>query len=345
MKSKICKTLLAGTLFLLTVNTPVKKNRSFITPDIDFIKARAKTMLSATPVLTTDQGVANFIRYNYYAFNGAAGDYEIQQGLGFLEVINNVLGSDGIGGIIGSKGYTTCSAIPTSGSSTGSISGGGQTMTVSFTFGSGIRKVPSHFPHDAGETYEKSINIVTPMGKYYVEMKCSAGNVSTAYIYSVNSMGVGETINEAFYQKDSDTQAVYVDFYLKSVALNTIDVNRFTTDDGSKFSIYHFGYNSSSSQGSAFALTGTANEKVNVNAVVVNNLSGDVVAKDIFSDLSGSSSTSNQTINIACIDMATNTATTGCLSQESTDDLVIGSTSYDWTFDSIKNFTTSTSPF
>lgn len=344
MKKVISKTLLAGSMFLLTVTTPMQKNsHSLRTIDLDFIKARAKTTLSATANLTTTQGVSNFIRYNYYAFNGAAGDYEIEQGLGFLEVLNNVLGSDGMGGVLGAKGYAECSSIPTSGSSSGTVSGGGQTMTINFTFGAGIRKVPAHFPHDAGSTYDKSITINTMMGKYYIEMKCSSGGVSTAYIYSVNNMGSGETINEAFYQKDG--AAVYVDFYLQSASPNVIDVNRFVTEDGSKFSIYHFAVNKSSNGGSAFAITGEANKKANINAVVLSNMSGDVAPKPIFSDLSGSATGGGQTIVSSCIDMSTNSSASGCYSLEAADDLEIGTSTYDWSFDTMKNFTTSPSPF
>ena len=345
MKPFLSKFLMMGTLFLLTINSSSQNNKALFPAHINFLEARAKTMLSATANLSTAQGIANFIRYNYYAFNGAADDYEIQQGLGFLEVINNILGSDGIGGILGTKGYTTCSSIPTSGESSGSISGNGQTMQIQFSFGTGIRKVPAHFPHNANETYDRSVNITTGMGKYYIELKCSGGSVTTAYIYSSNTMGSGETINEAFYQKDDSTNAVYVDFYLKDVALNLIDINRFVTTNGSKFSIYHFGFDAGSNRGSAYSITGTANEKVNVNAVTVENLSGDVVAKEIFSDLSGSSDSGSQTIRSSCIDMTTNTTSTGCLALETTADLEIGTTSYDWTFDSIKTFTTSASPF
>ena len=300
-------------------------------------------MLTQTAVLSTDSGISNFIRYNYYAFNGAAGDYEIQQGLGFLEVINNVLGSNGIGGILGSKGYSNCSDVPTSGSGSGTVSGQGQTMTVNFTFGAGIRKVPAHFPHNAGETFDKSVKIDTLMGKFYVELKCSAGGVSTAYIYSINTQGVGETVNEAFYQKDG--AKVYVDFYLENAMFQTIDINRFTTEDGSKFSIYHFTFDKNQNSGNAFAITGKANEKANVNAVTVTGLSGDVTPKPIFSDLSGSNSGGPQTIVTSCINMETNTSATGCYSLESTEDLEIGTTSYDWSFDTIKNFSTSPSPF
>ncbi len=345
MKKIITKTLLIGSLSLLTITAPVKKNQLFATPGIDFMKARAKTMLSQTFNLNNDQGISDFIRYNYYAFNGAAGDYEIQQGLGFLEVINNILGSNGVGGVLGSKGYASCESIPTSGSASGSVSAQGQTVSISFTFGAAKRKVPSHFPHKAGEKFDASVNINTPMGKFYVEMKCAGSNITTAYNYSINNQGTGETVNEAFYQKDESTNAVYVDFYMSNNTINVIDINRFVTTDGSKFSIYHFGYGSSMQQGNAYAITGTANEKVNVNAVIISNLTGDVVPKNIFSDLSASNTGGGQTVVSSCIDMQTNAATTGCLALESTADLAIDNTTYSWNFNSIKNFTTSTSPF
>lgn len=342
MKSIISKSLLAGTMFFLTIGPSSQKNDFSYRNQINFLKAHAKTLLTATPVLTTDQGIANFIRYNYYAINGATNDYEIEQGLGFLEVINNIL--SGVGSVVGSQGYTDCDSIPTSGTSSGTVSGNGMSLPVQLTYGTGIRKVPAHFPTDANETYDRSITIDISMGDYYVELKCSGANVSTAYVYSKTNMGNGETINEAFYQKDSSTNATYVDFYLKDVSLNIIDVNRFTTDDGSKFSIYHFNYQASSG-GNAFAITGNANSKVNFNTATVSNLSTDVAAKDIFSDLSGSATGGGQTISSGCIDMATNSSTTGCPSLDATTDLEIGSTSFDWTFNSMSTFTTSASPF
>ncbi len=341
MKTFLSKTLLAGTVFLLTINsTPTNNSKN---KALYFAEARAKTVLSGIPNLSTAQGISEFIRYNYYAFNGAADDYEIQQGLGYLEVLNNILGTYGLGAVLGQRGYASCSSIPTSGSTSGTVSKGPMSMNVSLTFGTAKKKIPSHFPYKANANFSKSVKITAPgMGTFYVELECSNANIDTAYVYSVNDGGdFGATVNEAFYQKDSSTNAVYVDFYMEDSS--NINVNRFVTDDGDKFSLYHFSY--ASNRGEGFAITGYANGKANINAVTVNGLTGDVAAKDIFDDLSASANSSSQTVVIDCIDMATNATDTGCPTLEPTTAVAIDSTSFDWTFNSMSTFTTSTSPF
>lgn len=330
--------LLALILFPLTSSIKTKKHRNIVKSFSLQIptKALAATALDGSTVFTTDLNKANFVRYYYYLVNGPSSDYTMpNNNMNYVGIVNGYL--DGLNSILASNGYSDCDSIPTSGSATGSVQG----MSFDMAFSAGTKSVPSSFPNDGGETYDKRM-VVSQSGSNFLEiqLKCSSASMTTGYILMGNQTLTEGTMYEAMFQMDSSTNLTYLDFVVW-VAANRKFVTRFTTDDGDSYKLYTMYLWMGNYIGAA--INGTANGVTNFNTLSTSSTTSDTYSVNIH-DVSSITNDMNQTVHNVCLDMSNNTSTTGCSAITSAGTMTINGTSHNFNFSSMSGLTTSTIP-
>ncbi len=289
--------------------------------------ALADTMLDGSAVFTTDTDKANFVRYYYYIVNGAAPGYTITN-RSYMSQVNSIL--SGIGTVMANMGFGSCADIPTS----GTFSEGPYLGTIS----AGSKTIPSSFPNDAGQTFDKKIT-VSFGGETAMEMqlKCAAGStiVSGNFLLGSQAMTQG-TMNEIIFQLDTASDLIHLD-YVVTFGSSKI-VTRFVTTDGRAYKLYtmYLGLGSYN----AVAINGTANGKTNFNIVWTNGTGTTAYSTEI-DDISGITNGMNEKGFNSCLDMGTNTSTTGCTAITAPGTFSIGGSTYNFRFNSMASLTTS----
>lgn len=280
---------------------------------------------------------AQYIKELYYSVNGyPAGTDTSNKADPHLQLFNQILGANGVGGILFSEGYENCSDIPSSGSASGSVPRAG---TLNLTFGTATKTVPSYYLSDAGTSMDKRI-VVSGAVSLEIELKCNTNTqIQTGYVkmtwteYSV--------VYEGYFQKNGDTGAVNVDMYVKTQAgggQNLLIPTQFSTSDGDSFRLFS-GYvylsGGGGNQDYLVGVNGVANGKAQMNFLQTTDTSGSPVttAPNNFGSLSSAGGT---VVATECIDVPNETTTTGCTAVPAPGSLTIGGTTSTWTLTSLK---------
>jgi hypothetical protein len=152
--------LALGTALSLTTARAPQDTADLGVGALSMSQALAATMLNPADInIGTEAGRANFVRFMYFLVNGAATGYEIPGPPGgYVGIINEMTGANGLGGGLKKAGYNECSDIPTS----GTVSHTGSNGTFAMTFATGSKTVPSHFGSNAGETFGKKVTVTRP---------------------------------------------------------------------------------------------------------------------------------------------------------------------------------------
>jgi hypothetical protein len=320
-------------VLLLTVS--INKDQSPRTRIFDVSKAFAATYIDPSSMdVTTPSGFANYARYTYYLVNGDSEEYYSDAGAGFLGMVNNFTAADGFGGVMAGLGYETCNDIPTSGSATVNDDG----MNIGITFKAGTHTVPSHFGSDAGQTYTKGIAIkLNGTTTFNMEFKCDAAStvVSGYLLLDYELLAGAPTKFEISFQKDTSTNAVYLDF----VTVQGIKmIARFATANGVDFKLYQVFINNGGGGGNALAVRGELNGKNNVNYLKASNTSGSA-ATTVIHDASSASPSGADVKKVQCLDMNTNSTTSGCTAIPDPGTLSSNSSSYTFSIASMNSIT------
>ncbi len=278
---------------------------------------------------------AQYIKELYYSVNGYPATYDTTNLADpHLDLFNNILGANGVGGILFGAGYETCDAIPTSGSASGSA--GPRVGTLNLNFATGTQTIPSYYQTDASTTMDKRINVSGQVA-VSIELKCHANSaVQTGYVrldYSQFNI-----VYEGFYQKNSTTGAVNLDIYVKTQAgggQNILIPTQFSTTDGENYRIYSAYINlDGGGQNYIVAVNGIVNGNGQIAYLNTTDTTGGPVttAPNNFGSLSNAGGTS---VAVECIDVTNETTTTGCSAIPAPGSLVIGGTTSTWTVNSL----------
>ena len=179
--------------------------------------------------LGTTSGNLDFVKWMYFVVNGPPSGDTIgsdESTTGLVDLVETLLGSGGIGGILYSQGYTSCADIP---SSADALTFG----TYSFSYASGTRTIPSHFPTSG--TMDTRITVANSGTDFLqAEFKCS-GNDQTIYM----RLSTDDNLDfEVYYHVNAAESESYMDFYWLNSDENTRAGIRFYTDDGSNFQMW-----------------------------------------------------------------------------------------------------------
>lgn len=306
------------------------------------VKPAFAEQLPSSDGITTTEGRAKYARYLYYLVNGPSGNYTIQE-QPHLDLFNSIFGAQGLGGILYSNGFENCESIPTSGTASGTVSQGSNSMTLDLNFSAGTKTLPSFYPVDGGETMDTRISFSASITNMVVEMKCSdSSTVSSGYIL-MDYPNYGVTM-EGFFQQDSSSGAVNLDFYIKTVdgANNPIILPiQFKTEDGSSYTIFSAFLKPTDNNYNVVAVHGTVNSSAQVAFLRTNATAGSDVTTtpDNFGSLSDSGTT---TVATECVEMSTHTTTTGCAAIPAPSPVVINGMTNSWTVNSMKALVLST---
>ncbi len=281
---------------------------------------------------------AQYIKELYYSVNGYPDGYDTSQSPDpHLNLFNNLLGENGIGGILFSAGYETCDAIPDSGTASGST----QLGTLNLTMGTAVKTVPSYYATDSGETMDKRITVDTGgIVDVTVELKCNADTtIQTGFVNL--SFTQYDVVYEGYFQQNSTTGAVDLDIYVKTETGGGSELlipTQFSTSDGETFTMFT-GYISLGGGGGngdyLVAVNGETNGKAQMAYLNTTDTSGSPVttAPNNFGSLTSAGGT---VVAVECIDVPTETITTGCTNIPAPGSVVIGGTTSTWTLTSLK---------
>lgn len=267
-------------------------------------KAMAATVLDpATMNLGTVAGRADFIRFLYFTVVGPTADYSIPNGPtgGLVGIIQQVMGVQGFGGALYQMGYTSCDAIPT----TGSRQINDNTDVYDITFATPAKTIPAHYGSYGGGAFTKSVTIAlnsTNMVK--IEFNCEAAGLSSGYI-RMNASEEPRNL-ELYYLRDKTNTKGYLDFYMtySGAAYAEKAAVQFSTTDDVNYNLFLFRTQDNTAgndDGAAFALSGNSSTGL----VKVHYLfdSDDAV----LNNATAINSSTNE-----CISLATNAASGGC---------------------------------
>lgn len=295
---------------------------------LNFNDVIASTLLTGNPVFTTDLDKANYVRYYYYTVNGAAAGYSLYNKDSYIDQVNSF--TQGVGTAMAARGYATCADIPTSGTF--------QEMMFNGTYAEGDKVIPANFPNDAGETYDKKLILkVNGSTLMEIQLKCSSGSLISGYVLSGNQEMTEGTMNEIMFQMDESDGLVYIDYVLK-VDNDRNFVTRFSTDDGINYKLYTMFSWYTSFNG--VAINGEANGKTNMN-ILYSRATGNDVYNATAHDISGIANDPNQEVYNVCLDMDSNSSTTGCDAIEDAGSITVNGNSYTFSFNSFSTLTTS----
>ncbi len=305
----------------------------------------AKNIKSFSPQKTVDrilalsnksdstEARAQYVKELYYSVNGYPDDFDSSRSpQPHLELFNSILGEGGVGGVLYSNGFETCDAIPDSGTATGSVTGIG---TLNLAFGTAAKSVPSYYPTDSSSTMDKHITI--DAGSFVditLELKCNTDTaIQTGYVkMDYTSYDI---VYEGYFQQNSTTGAVNVDMYVKTETGNGDELlipTQFVTADGENFTIFSAYVYPSGSGGANYlvAVSGETNGKAKMGFLNTYETSGAeaTTSPDNFGSLTGA--------YVECIDVPTETITTGCDDIPAPGSLTIGGTTSTWSVNSLK---------
>lgn len=292
----------------------------------------------ATLSLSSISGQANSIRYLYYLINGPKSGYEIQgPSTGFVGIINDIVGENGLGQALRSEGVFTCASIPDSGSYSKEISGSTYSLTISE---STLMTVPSHFGTSASETFDKSLTITRDGASYvYMEIKCSSrSTVTTGYLRMDTGLSSDRKF-ETYFQQDSETHASYVDFF-EDYSNDTEKIaSRFVSTDGNEYRLWLIKTQSSNDSAQYFGIHG--NHSANLVQLHILNPSGGTALTNA-SNIQGASVSS-------CIAMGANAASSQCSSYslaviDPVQSTAVGGTAFGWTISATAGLTLTSLP-
>lgn len=267
-------------------------------------KAMAVTTLDpATMNLGTVAGRADFIRFLYFTVVGPSADYSVPNGPtgGLVGIVQQVMGADGFGGALYQMGYTTCDAIP----ATGSRQINDNTDVYDITFATPAKTIPAHYGSYGGGAFTKSVTIAlnsTNMVK--IEFNCESAGLSSGYI-RMNASEEPRNL-ELYYLRDKTNTKGYLDFYMTYSGTEYAEkaAVQFSTTDDVNYNLFLFRNQDNiavgNDQGAGFALSG-------------NSSTGLVKVHYIFdSDATLDDATAiNASVN-ECISLVTNAASAGC---------------------------------
>lgn len=306
------------------------------------IKPAFAEQLPGSAGINTTEGRAKYARYLYYLVNGASGNYTIQ-GESHLQLFNSIFGAQGLGGVLYSNGFEKCDSIPTSGTASGTVTQGSNSMELNLNFSTGTKILPSFYAVDGGKTMDTRISFSASITDMVVEMKCSdSSTVSSGYIL-MDYPNYGVTM-EGFFQQDSSSGAVNLDFYIKTVdgANNPIILPiQFKTEDGSSYTIFSAFLKPSSNNYNVVAVQGTVNSSAQIAFLQTTATVGSEVTTtpDGFGGLTSNGST---TVATECVEMSTHTTTTGCAAIPAPSPVTINGMTNSWTVNSMKALVLST---
>lgn len=303
-----------------------------------FLPKESMKKLTAFADKSTTAGRAKYIKDLYYSVNGYPAGYDTSNSPDpYLNLFNSILGEKGIGGILYSSGYKSCDAIPDSGTASGAVDRIG---TLNLTFGTSSKTVPSYYPADGGKAMDKKITVSGSVD-VSIELKCNVDTtIQTGYVKLTFSQY--NIVYEGYFQQNSTTNAVNVDLYVKTQTgggTNLLIPTQFSTADGDNYSIYSAYIDLSGSGGNGnylVAVNGATNGKAQIAYMNTTDSSGTATttAPNNFGGLSSSGGTS---VAVECIDIPTETLTTGCSNIPAPGSLSIGGTTSIWTVSSLKN--------
>ena len=301
------------------------------------ISAFANTVLDGNSDTTTLAGRAEYARYLYYTVNGAGAGYSVQN-QAYLDQINMVTGSTGLGGILFEGGYKTCDDIPASGSLTGTV----MNQSITLVFGTPTKTVPASYGANGGLAMNKRINVSSgDFINLQLELKCDTDtNIQTGYLLMDYPNAAFK--NESYFYTNATTGAANVDVYIEAETgsgQKLIMPTHFKTTDGTNFNLYS-GYVGTNGTNFVVAIKGEANGKAQLAFLSSYATSGAVMTTtpDNYGDLTSGMDT---TIEIDCVDMSTNTATTGCSTIDAPDTISMNGRSNSWTITDLKNISLS----
>jgi hypothetical protein len=219
----------------------------------------------ATITFANPAGKGDFVRLMYFMVNGAP------TGLGytlpgpdggFVGMIKQM--TNKLGAALARAGYSTCEAIPVSGSTTETITKEGIAMTMRMAFGPGERRVPNGYVH-ATDLFEKRVSVFKGNDQVMAfEMTCANGSgVRTGYIVADKDMmkEPGREVKrnmEIYFQRDENTNASRVDMLQVAEGSDSNDEKMavsFSTSDGDSFALYMV--RTTSSGGDSFGIWGS----------------------------------------------------------------------------------------
>ncbi|MDD0854004.1 hypothetical protein HBN50_12905 [Halobacteriovorax sp. GB3] len=289
---------------------------------------------------TTTADRAQYIKSLYYSVNGYPDNYDTTNLADpHLNLFNNILGENGVGGILYSAGYTSCDTIPSSGTASGTSP---QVGTLNLTFGSATKSVPSYYTTNGGDAMDKNMTVSGNASvTVTVELKCHDDSaLQTGYVklnfteYSV--------VYEGYFQQNTTTGAVNLDMYIKTQTGGGTDIlipTQFVTTDGQNYKIYSAYLGLSGGGGVVdylVAVNGVTNGKAQIAYLNTTDTSGSALttAPNNFGSLTSAGGT---TVAVECIDMSNETTTTGCSAIDAPGSLTIGGTTSTWTLSSLKS--------
>lgn len=339
MFNNIFKFVLILSLFTLSPNSQKKIQKGH--PVLSIKEILAATMLNPQDAnWSTVTGRINQARLNILQVLGDNEEYTSMHGEGMVGALNQLIaGESGFGGVLGYFGYTTCDSIPTTGSNTTPDG------KIEFSYAVGTKTIPATYATDAGSTFEKRI-----VGKYdgtvflNLELTCDASAPTVYLLLSSSEMSEegGESVGaqnfEAYYQQNTTTNAVYLDFYLAMAGSGNYVVNFQKPGNATTVSMT-----------SAFVMLQSGVTIANASMLVGDFSSGKFNTKNIsVSDMTHAAATTkiHSTADTAtggtyvvteCVNFSTNAADASCASFSDPGDFTIGGSTFQYKLSSINS--------
>ncbi len=334
------KKILPFLILICTIQTQARENKRLSIKSLIPTKSLSRIEKFSNKSATTTAERAQYIKELYYSVNGYPAGYDTSTSPApHLDQFNSILGENGVGGVLFKSSYETCESIPTSGSTSGTSPMAG---SLTLNFSSPTKSIPSYYITDAGETMDKRIQVTaTGSTTITVELKChDDSTIQTGYVKL--EFPLYNVVYEGYFQQNTTTGAINLDMYIKTESGNGNELlipTQFVTADGENFTIFSAFLSLSGGGGGSndlVAVTGEANGKAQIAYLNTTDTVGAplTTSPNSFGSLTTAGGT---TVAVECIDISTETVTTGCSNIPAPGSLSIGGATSTWTITSLKS--------